>query len=321
MQLYHRQQIESVATFNPHSLSVIENAFSALGRGEVTMPPVLSMAIHEHNGEVDVKTAHIKGAERFAIKVSPGFFDNPSIGLPSLNGLMVVFSASTGLVEAVLFDEGYLTDLRTALAGALSAKYCARDDANIVTVLGAGTQARLQVAALKLVREIDTVHVWARDNAQARQYKAEVEAELGVRVIPHQDVAQACQQADIIVTTTPAKQPILHWQDIPKGAHVTAMGSDSAEKRELDPHILHNADWVLVDRRAQSEVLGELKGLALSRCVEELGKTVASGRPIARSNEAVTVCDLTGIGVQDTAIANYVVSALHHTHGSGDAGA
>ena len=100
------------------AIGVVERAFAALASGKVVMPPILSMAIPEANGEVDVKTAWIPGFDGFAIKVSPGFFDNPGIGLPSLNGLMILFSAKTGLVEALLLDNGYLTDVRTAAAGA-----------------------------------------------------------------------------------------------------------------------------------------------------------------------------------------------------------
>ncbi|MED5499411.1 MAG: ornithine cyclodeaminase family protein, partial [Pseudomonadota bacterium] len=105
MELYNREQIQNVVTLDHAALDAVEAGFRALGEGNVVQPPILSMAIEEANGEVDVKTAHIKGNERFAIKVSPGFFDNPKLGLPSLNGLMIVFSAKTGLVEAVLFDE------------------------------------------------------------------------------------------------------------------------------------------------------------------------------------------------------------------------
>ncbi|WP_242495512.1 hypothetical protein [Salinicola tamaricis] len=179
MELYNREQIENVVTLDHAALEAVEAGFRALGEGNVVQPPILSMAIAESNGEVDVKTAHIQGNARFAIKVSPGFFDNPKLGLPSLNGLMIVFSAKTGLVEAVLFDEGYLTDIRTALAGAIAAKHLARTDSRRVTVLGAGLQAELQVAALRLVRDIETLDVWARDIAKAEAYAARMQETTG----------------------------------------------------------------------------------------------------------------------------------------------
>ncbi|MEP5146075.1 MAG: ornithine cyclodeaminase family protein, partial [Nitratireductor sp.] len=148
-------------------VDTVERAFAALASGEVVMPPVLSMAFPDANGEVDVKTAYIPGFESFAIKVSPGFFDNPALGLPSLNGLMVLFSAKTGLVEAVLLDNGYLTDVRTAAAGAVAARHLAPATVATAGVYGAGVQARLQIQAAHLVRPFRRVLVWARDGAKA----------------------------------------------------------------------------------------------------------------------------------------------------------
>src|SRR5690606_1509787 len=113
-------ELRALVKLDLEAIDVVERAFRALGSGDVVMPPILSMAIPEANGEVDVKTAYIRGFDGFAIKVSPGFFNNPALGLPSLNGLMILFSAKTGLVEALLLDNGYLTDIRTAAAGAVA---------------------------------------------------------------------------------------------------------------------------------------------------------------------------------------------------------
>ena len=130
------------------------------------MPPILHMALPEANGEVDVKTAWLPGLPSFALKVSPGFFDNPKRGLPSLSGMMMLLSAETGRLEALHLDNGWLTDLRTAAAGAVAARHLARADARIAGVLGAGIQARIQIEALTLVRPIERVLVWARDASQ-----------------------------------------------------------------------------------------------------------------------------------------------------------
>ena len=131
------------------------------------MPPIMRLDIIENNGEIDVKTAYIPGVESLAIKISPGFFDNPSLGLPSVNGLMVLFSTRTGMVEALLLDNGYLTDIRTAAAGAVAAKYLARADSHSAAILGAGSQAELQLEALTLVRDIESATLWARDADKA----------------------------------------------------------------------------------------------------------------------------------------------------------
>ncbi|KXS38277.1 MAG: ornithine cyclodeaminase [Halomonadaceae bacterium T82-2] len=317
MELYQRDDIEAAVRLDQEALTAVENGFAALGRGEVVQPPILSMAIEEANGEVDVKTAHIRGAERFAIKVSPGFFDNPKIGLPSLNGLMMVFSAKTGLVDAVLFDEGYLTAVRTALAGAIAAKHLSREASRRVAVLGAGEQAELQVRALQLVRDIDTVDVWARHRESAEAYAERMRAQ-GLSVNVHDSVREACEQADIIVTTTPAREPILTAQDLPEGVHVTAMGSDSPEKRELDEEVMIRADAFVCDTRAQSRTNGELKAFvkpgedeaSAPFKVYELGQAIAENQRLRVSDASITVCDLTGTGVQDTAIAAFALQRL-----------
>ncbi|MDR5865526.1 cyclodeaminase [Halomonas koreensis] len=312
MQLYDRDAIERAVGLDREALAAVEAGFAALGRGEVVQPPILSMAIEEANGEVDVKTAHIRGAERFAIKVSPGFFDNPRLGLPSLNGLMMVFSARTGRVEAVLFDEGYLTMVRTALAGAIAARHLAREDSRRVTVLGAGEQAERQVEALGLVRDIRAVDVWARRPEAAEACAARMRAR-GLDVEVHDSVHAACARADIIVTATPSREPLLRARDLPEGVHVTAMGSDGPDKRELEASVLTRADAVVVDTRAQSEANGELKAFAGGEApfkVHELGRVIAEGDRLRLSDATLTVCDLTGTGVQDTAIAGFALSRL-----------
>ena len=175
------------------------------------MPPILRLDVPDHNGEVDVKTAYIPGLAGFAIKISPGFFDNPKRGLPSVNGLMAYFSAETGLVEALLLDNGYLTDVRTAAAGAVAAKWLAREDAAVAAILGGGVQARLQLEALALVRPIREARIWARrGRSRPKPRPAEASAKLGIRgQPPWQTPAEAVRGADIIVTTTPATAPIL----------------------------------------------------------------------------------------------------------------
>ncbi|RCV91685.1 cyclodeaminase [Billgrantia montanilacus] len=312
MQLYQRDAIAAVVGIDHAAMSAIEAGFAALGRGEAVQPPILSMSMEEFNSEVDVKTAHIKGWERYAIKVSTGSFDNPSRGLPSLNGLMMVFSAETGLVEAVLFDEGYLTMVRTALAGAIAAKHLSREDSRRVAVIGAGEQAHRQVEALRLVRNIDILDIWARRSESAEAYANDMR-EQGLEVHMHDSVHAACDQADIIVTATPSREPLLHARDLPEGVHVTAMGSDSPDKRELDESVLTRADAFVCDTRAQSENNGELKAFAGREVpfkIHELGRVIADGQKLRLSEATITVCDLTGTGVQDTAIAGFALSRL-----------
>jgi ornithine cyclodeaminase len=287
-------------------IDAIEGAFSALAAGEVVMPPILHMALPEANGEVDVKTAWIPGLPSFAIKVSPGFFDNPKLGLPSLSGMMMLLSAETGRLEALHLDNGYLTDLRTAAAGAVAARHLARDDARVAGVLGAGLQARLQIEALKLVRPLEQVLVWARDAGKAEAYADEMSARLGIEVTPVGSAERLVLEADVVVTTTPARTPLVVADWLHPGLHVTAMGSDAATKNELHPAVLARADLLVCDRRSQCAEVGELhhaprQGADLA--VSELGEITSGARPGRQDDDQITVCDLTGTGVQDTAIA------------------
>ena len=160
--------LRKIVRLDASAVACVEDAFAALATKPVAMPPILRLDIPEHRGEVDVKTAYVPGVDGFAIKISPGFFDNPKLGLPSVNGLMVLLSAKTGLVEALLLDNGYLTDVRTAAAGAVAAKHLSRPDAQVAAIFGAGVQARLQLEALTLVRPIKQARIWARDPGESR---------------------------------------------------------------------------------------------------------------------------------------------------------
>ncbi|MDT8344230.1 MAG: ectoine utilization protein EutC [Thermohalobaculum sp.] len=298
------------------AVDCVEQAFAALARGGVVMPPILRLDIPAANGEVDVKTAYIPGVPSFAIKISPGFFDNPKLGLPSVNGLVTLFSATTGLLEAVLLDNGYLTDVRTAAAGAIAARHLARADASTACIIGAGVQAGLQLEALTLVRPITRATLWARDAARARAKAAELTARLGIEVAAATDPRAAVGAADIVVTTTPSTTPLVMADWLRPGQHVTAMGSDAEHKNELDPAAIARADLYVADSLAQTRRLGELHhALAAGTVADdtgfaELGRIVTGQMPGRTAPGQITVCDLTGTGVQDTAIATYAMSRL-----------
>ncbi|MEJ2014423.1 MAG: ectoine utilization protein EutC [Limibacillus sp.] len=291
------------------AVDMVEQAFEALATKAVVMPPILRLDIAENNGEVDVKTAYVPGIDSFAIKMSPGFFDNPKLGLPSLNGLMILFSAKTGLVEALLLDNGYLTDVRTAAAGAVAARHLSREDSTVAAVLGAGVQAELQLKALMLVRPIAEARLWARDAAKMAALAQRLSGELGITVTAYQEAQAAVSGADVVVTTTPATSPILMNQWVGPGQHITAMGSDAEHKNEVEPALVARADLYVADSLAQTRRLGELhhaleaRALAPEAAKAELGAVIAGKTAGRTSAEQVTLSDLTGTGVQDTAIA------------------
>ncbi len=302
-------QLQQCIGLDVETMEAVEGAFTALAGGTVVMPPILRLDIEEHHGEIDVKTAYIPGLDSFAVKMSPGFFNNPKIGLPSTNGLMTLFSAHTGLVEAMLLDNGYLTDVRTAAAGAIASKYLANPHVDTVGIVGTGSQARYQVEALKLVRDFSTVLVWGRSHEKAEACARDIADKLGVAAEVRSGVAEVVAASQIVITSTPATEPLIEADWLHRGLHITAMGSDAEHKNELDPGIVAKCDVFVCDTRAQSAKLGELHhaissgAVAADFGVDELGQVIAGHVPGRRSADDVTVCDLTGTGAQDTAIA------------------
>ena len=303
-------ELRSQISLDHESIDCIEQAFEALATKPVIMPPIMRLDIMDNNGEIDVKTAYIPGLDSLAIKISPGFFDNPKLGLPSVNGLMVLFSTKTGMVEALLLDNGFLTDIRTAAAGAVAAKHLSRAGSKHAAIIGAGVQGYLQLEALTLVRDIESATIWARDFEKAKKTAEQMKNKLGLDILPCQTIAQTTEHADIIVTTTPSTDPLLQITNIKPGQHITAMGSDSEHKNEIDPQIIADSRVsYFCDRLSQTQNLGELQmaieqGLiSATREFPEIGQILA-GQKAARQNETeITLCDLTGTGIQDTAIA------------------
>lgn len=303
------RDLRQIVPLDLTALQCIEDAFHSLATKAVAMPPILRLDIPEHRGEVDVKTAYVPGLDGFAIKISPGFFDNPKIGLPSTNGMMVLLSSRTGLVQALLLDNGYLTNMRTAAAGAVAASHLARKDASVAAVLGAGIQARLQLQALALVRPIREARIWARDASKAGAAAQELSAQLGFSVTAYAEPIKAVTGSHVIVTTTPSKQPVLRGAWLEPGQHVTAMGSDAEHKNEIDPPAIVHADLYVADSLAQARRLGELHhaiaagAVACDASFPELGEIIAGSKTGRASEMHITIADLTGTGIQDTAIA------------------
>ncbi|MGO4566390.1 ectoine utilization protein EutC [Rhizobium sp. 2YAF20] len=303
-------ELRTIVPLDMDAVNCVENAFRALAiENAVQMPPILRLDVPDSRGEVDVKTAYIQGVSGFAIKVSPGFFDNPKLGLPSTNGLMVLLSSKTGLVQALLLDNGYLTDVRTAAAGAVAANHLARKDASIVTVFGAGVQARLQLEALMLVRPIREIRVWARDHRKAQSLVEQFAGKWNLSISAFDDPQKAITGSQIIVTTTPTNRPIVDASWLEAGQHLTAMGSDAEHKNEIDPMAIKRADVYVADSLKQTRRLGELHHAIEAGLVSgdadfpELGQIVTGAKTGRRSISEITIADLTGTGAQDTAIA------------------
>jgi ornithine cyclodeaminase len=302
----------SLAGIDP--LPLIEEGFAAYSRGEVVVPPVGELVFDEPPGDVHIKYGYIKGGEVYVIKIASGFYDNPRRGLPSGDGLMLVFDQRTGVLQAILLDEGYLTNLRTAVAGAVVAKHLAPRNVSAAGILGAGVQGRMQLEWLRRVRAFDEAVVWGLNEEELAAYKRDMERPgLAVRTtLRAEDVAAA---ANLIVTCTPSTRPLLEAAWVRPGTHITAVGSDTAAKQELDAAILGRADKVVVDSLSQSELRGEVfravaaGALRRDRLVE-LGRVIMDASLGRSSDDETTVADLTGVAVQDIQISRAVWRAI-----------
>ncbi len=291
------------------TLQAVQNAFTWLADDKVVMPPIMHIEVAERNGDIDIKSAFVKGLDSFAVKMGSGFFNNPQLGLPSSSAMMVVLSAKTGFCEAVLLDNGYLTDVRTGLAGAVAAKFLAPETVDTVGVIGTGAQARYQINSLRLVRDFQRLLVIGHTPERTSAYIDEMRSALGLDVMAAESVEQLVRESQIVVSTTPSREALIEGQWLHPGLHITAMGSDLAGKQELAADVLASADLLVCDNKSQCFAMGELQhGLAAGviskdSVIYELGELTSGRVASRRSPEDITVCDLTGTGVQDTAIA------------------
>lgn len=311
--LLDEQQIRSCVDLTREALSAVEDGFTRLARGEVLVPPPIGIDVPEREAEIHVKSAYVRGLPGYAVKVASGFYRNVDRGLPSINGLMIVFDAETGAPQALLLDNGFLTEVRTALAGAIAAKYLARESIDTVGVVGTGSQARYQLRALRLVRDFRRVLVWGRRSEAAAVCAADVRSLLGIEARAVAEVSGLVRESDVVVTATASRAPLVRLEDVHDGLLITAIGSDGVGKQELDPRVFSRAQKIVCDLKAQCFRLGELQhGLAAGTLSEqspivELGE-LTSGRVRGREGEReIAVCDLTGVGVQDTAIALFTL--------------
>jgi ornithine cyclodeaminase len=290
------------------AVDVIREAFRADGEGRTHVPAVINLEIPAARGEFHVKTAYIEGIPHVAVKIASGFYDNPARGLPSGSGMIAVFDAATGFPSALLLDNGFLTDIRTGAAGAVAADALARRAIETVGVVGSGLQARWQIRCLREVRSFARVIAWSPTRDHLARYCSEMRDE-GFDVTAAPDVERLCAASDLLITTTPSRIPLVRAEWLREGMHVTAVGSDTPGKQELEALCLGRADLVVVDRLAQCAAFGELKGaldartFTADRVHAQLGEAVA-GKKAGRTTDAqITIADLTGVGFQDTAIA------------------
>src|SRR6266516_107446 len=282
------------------AIAAVERGFRALGRGEAALPDPMVLELREQQAEVHVKGAHLAGGRHIVLKVATGFYRNRARGLPSGDGMFLLLDADTGVPAVLLEEHGYLTDFRTAAAVALTLKYLAPKDAHDALLVGAGALARLTL--------------WNRTRERAEGLARELAQVVDTRIAPA--LESAVRDHQVIVTATASTTPLVMVSWVESGTHVTSVGTGSPEKIELEPALLRRADKLVADRVSQTERYGNLHHAMAAGVVTrdkvyaELGDIAAGRLPGRESAGEITVADLTGVGVQDAAIAQAVVEAL-----------
>jgi ornithine cyclodeaminase len=312
IRVLNEAQIRKAVTLED-AITAVEKAFIAYSMKQASLPAVIQLDVPDHRGEVHIKAGYIFGENQYVVKIVSGFPQNRLHDLPLSSGMMVAFSAETGFPVAILLDNGYLTELRTAAAGAIAAKYMAPNSVEQAAVIGAGVQGRFQIEALARVCSFQRLMVYDHHATNVDRYRAHMKERLRAEIITAASPQEALKGSRIVVTTTPSREPVVKAEWVERGTHITAMGSDNPDKQELDVQVLKKADRIIADSIPQCVRLGEIHhavaaGVLTEQDIDgELGAVVSGDIPGRTSESEITICDLTGVGVQDAAIAGLVV--------------
>ena len=290
-------------------VSPIREGFIQYSKGKCVIPPVGELLFNNPPGDVHIKYGYITDEKYYVIKIASGFPKNEKLNISNGQGMILLFDQKTGTPLITLLDDAILTDIRTAIAGQICAEMFTNKIESI-GVIGTGRQARLQVIYLKNITNCRTVNVWGRSKKKSQKYKDDL-LKFGFEVRVSKSVKELAEKSNLIITTTSSEKPILHENDIKLGTHITAVGADTAFKRELDISILNRADLIIADSISQCKVRGEishalLKNIISSDEIIELGSILSGKRQGRTSKDQISVVDLTGVAVQDLQIAKAI---------------
>ena len=288
----------------------MKQAFIEYSNGNAEIPPVGELLFEKPPGEVHIKYGYIKGGSFYVIKIASGFSENNQLGIKSGQGMMLLFDIVTGIPKAILIDQANLTDLRTGIAGAMASVLLANEGIESIAIIGNGVQARYQARCLMELMPIKIINVWGRDKEKSKELQQDL-SDLEVELVIHEDLSDVIKQNRLIITTTSSKKAIIQSNWVQPGTHITAVGSDTPDKCELDCDILARADIVVADSIPQNQLRGEIhqalkKGMIQANELVEIGQ-IFEGSVQGRNHfDQITVADLTGVAVQDLVIAEAV---------------
>jgi len=298
-------------------IEAVEKGYIAFNRGLIQQPPIVSMEMDEYNASMDVKTCY-NGLNSFiSVKMLAGSHDNYKVGLPPYMGTVSLLNGKDGITSCIM-DAGLITGLRTGAAGALSCKYLARKNSEVVCVIGAGGQARNQVYALKELFDIKEIRVFSPVAEEMPKYKEDVENKIGVKVTICNTSSEAMKGADIAISTTPAKEFLVKAYDVKPGMHIVAVGADIAGKNEWDPEVFRMAK-VYNDSKSQCTGRGETRNALINGVITEddivgeIGQVIEGQIPGRESDEEITIFDTVGLALQDNVTAEMIYKTAVET--------
>ena len=305
----------------PEMIQAIEDGFVLYSEGKVVVPPVGFMHFDEPPGDVHIKYGFVKNDDVYVLKMASGFYNNAELGVSVADGLILVFSQKTGHLKMILLDKAWLTDMRTAAAGAVAARHLAPGIVDNIGIVGTGVQARMQLEILKDVVDCQQCLVWGRDAGKVEKMIGDLKAnatiqDWGLELKAATDIDDLVSNCNLIVTTTSAREPLIRADQVRPGTHITAMGSDDHGKQELSAALLGKADLVVADSISQCVDHGECFHAVENKKIEEgsileLGNVIRNPELGRGNDEQITVADLTGVAIQDIQIAKMVNQVMN----------
>ena len=290
---------------------LIKEGFVAYSSGLAVVPPVGELLFENPPGDVHIKYGYIQNEDYYVVKIASGFYGSLDLNIPSnQGGMMLLFEQKTGKEVGVLIDQCYLTNVRTAIAGAICAELFAPNDLDYIGVIGTGVQARMQINYLSNLIDCKNVKVWGRGDKSVEKYIEEMSL-LGWDIERANTTDEIAATCDLIITATPSKVPLLKSENLKQGTHINAVGSDSSEKNEVDNNIFKMADLIVADSISQCLERGEIShgiksGTVEQKNIRELGSLIKSKDDYRCQSDQITFADLTGVAVQDIQIAKAV---------------
>jgi len=291
-------------------VEAVESAFKEKGLGRVQMPAKLYLYYRKYDGDLRTMPAFLEDLDISAVKIVNVHPNNPTKNsLPTVMAVITLIDPSTGEPIAIMGGTT-ITDMRTGAAGGIAAKYLARKDSQTLGLVGAGAQARTQLMALLEVCNLKEVRVWSRTENTKKHFVTEIQQAYGdrIQVIPEGTISKVVEKADIVVTTTPSRKPLVTNDMVSAGMHINCIGADAVGKEELDPNILKRAK-IVIDDWAQASHSGEINvplsyGMITKENIwAEIGDIVAGLKPGRQRPDEITVFTSTGLAVQDAVTA------------------